>query len=150
MGNLTWTRPAPGAAAYQQGTPPVLALAALEGALDVFEDTDLQAVRERSLMLTDLLIELADQQLPDMRVITPRDHARRGGHVSLLHPEARALSAALRARGIIPDYRFPDVLRLAPVAFYTTEDELREVVRVLRELLGSGAHKGADLSGAVP
>ncbi|GAA4022005.1 kynureninase [Deinococcus rubellus] len=143
-------RPAPGAAAYQQGTPPVLALAALDGALEVFEHLDLAALRARSLALTDLLIELADQHLLEMRVITPRDHARRGGHVSLLHPEARALSAALRTRGIIPDYRSPDVLRLAPIALYTTEDELCQTVRVLRELLDSGAHRSADVSNPVP
>ncbi len=142
-------RPAPGAAAYQQGTPPILALAALEGALEIFADLDLHALRARSLHLTDTLIELADLHLPELRVLTPRDHARRGGHVSLLHPEARALSAALRASGVVPDYREPDILRLAPVALYNTEDELRETVRVLRGLLDSGSYKGAELSSTV-
>ncbi|AZI42237.1 kynureninase [Deinococcus psychrotolerans] len=142
-------RPAPGAAAYQQGTPPILALAALEGALEVYEQTDLAALRARSLALTDLLMELADLHLHDMRVLTPRDHARRGGHVSLSHPHARALSVALRQRQIIPDYRSPDVLRLAPIAFYNTEDEIREVVRVLRELLDSGSYKDVTEVGAV-
>ena len=142
-------RPAPGAAAYQQGTPPILALAGLEGALEVFADLDLAALSARSLQLTDTLIELADLHLVEMRVLTPRDHSRRGGHVSLAHPEARALSAALRQRGITADFRAPDVLRLAPVALYNTEDELRETVRVLRELLDTGSYKGVEMSGAV-
>jgi kynureninase len=134
-------RPASGAAAYQQGTPPILALAALEGALEVFSSLDLGELRARSLVLTDALIALADTRLPEMRILTPRDQARRGGHVSLAHPEARALSAALRTRGIIADFRAPDVLRLAPVALYNTEAELEETVNVLREFLDSGGHK---------
>ena len=142
-------RPSAGAAAYQQGTPPILALAALEGALKVFADVDLADIRARSLSLTDRLISLVDRHLPELRVITPRDHAQRGGHVSLAHPQARALSAALRQRGIIPDFRAPDVLRLAPVALYTLEAELEETVRVLRELLDTGAHLKVDVSGAV-
>ena len=142
-------RPASGAAAYQQGTPPILALAALEGALEVFEGLDLAQVRARSLHLTDLLMELSDTLLPELRLLTPRDHARRGGHVSLAHPEARALSAALRQRGIVPDFRAPDVLRLAPVALYTSEEDVRQTVKVLRELLESGSYRDVAISGAV-
>ena len=142
-------RPASGAGAYQQGTPPILALAALEGALEVFEGLDLAELRARSLSLTDTLIHLADTRLPELRVLTPRDQARRGGHVSLSHPDARALSAALRSRQIIADFRAPDVLRLAPVALYNTEAELEETVRVLRELLDTGAYKKVAPGGAV-
>ncbi|MFC4454991.1 kynureninase [Deinococcus sonorensis] len=131
---------ASGAAAYQMGTPPILSLAALEGALSVFEDLEMTAVRERSLQLTDLLIRLADEHLPELQLVTPREHARRGGHVSFAHPEAHALSLALRARQIVPDYREPDVLRLAPVALYTRPEELETLVQVLRGLLDSGGH----------
>ncbi|MBB6099273.1 kynureninase [Deinobacterium chartae] len=138
-------RRARGAAAFQQGTPPLLALAALEGALEVFGTVDLEAVRARSLALTDLLIAEADAHLPELHVVTPREHARRGGHVALAHPDARLLSLALRERGIVPDFREPDILRLAPVALYTTEDEVREVVSVLRDLLDRGSYR--DLEG---
>ncbi|WP_424952149.1 kynureninase [Deinococcus sp.] len=133
-------RKATGAGAYQMGTPSILALAALEGALSVFDGLELNEVRTRSLALTDHLIALADRHLPEMTVVTPRPHAERGGHVSLLHPQARSLSAALRALGVVPDYREPDILRLAPVALYTTEGEVAEVVRLLRTLLDSGQH----------
>ncbi|WP_407570545.1 kynureninase [Deinococcus altitudinis] len=139
-------RKAGGAGAYQMGTPSILALAALEGALSVFDTLELHEVRARSLALTDHLIALADRHLPEMKLVTPRPHAERGGHVSLSHPDARALSASLRNLGVVPDYREPDILRLAPVALYTTEAELEEVVRLLRDLLGSGDHLRVDLT----
>ncbi len=142
-------RPAAGAGAYQLGTPPILALAALEGALDTFQLVPLADIRARSLALTDQLIALADRHLPEMRVVTPREHARRGGHVALAHPEAGQLSLALRARGVVPDFRAPDILRLAPVALYNTEAEVASVVAVLRELLDTGAHRELEAAGAV-
>ena len=91
--------------------------------------------------LTDYLIELADEHLPEMTLQTPRAHAERGGHIVLEHPDAKQLSAALRARDIIPDYREPNLLRLAPAALYNMEAELEEVVEVLKELLASSSYK---------
>jgi kynureninase len=134
-------RKATGAGAYQMGTPSVLALAALEGALSIFDGLDTELVRAHSLALTDHLIRQADRHLPEMTVVTPRPHGERGGHVALAHPEARALSLALRQLGVVPDYREPNLLRLAPVALYNTEPEIEEVVRLLRTLLDSGQHR---------
>lgn len=134
-------RKAAGAAAYQQGTPSIIALAGLEGALAIFEEVSVADVRARSLALTDYLIELADEHLKACTVRTPREHARRGGHVVLEHPDAQLLSLALRRRQIVPDYRAPNLLRLAPVALYNTEAELDEMVRVLSELLQSGSYR---------
>ncbi len=142
-------RKAAGAGAYQMGTPSVIALAGLEGALGIFEEVSIAAVRARSLELTDYLIALADAQLPEMTLRTPRDPGLRGGHVVLEHPEAQRLSLALRERHITPDYRAPNLLRLAPVALYNTEAELEKTVRVLRELLDSSAHLSAAHSGNV-
>lgn len=142
-------RPAPGAGAYQLGTPPILALAALAGALTVFDTLELTEVRTRSLALTSHLMALVDTHLPELRVVTPRAPEQRGGHVALAHPEAHALSLALRSRGITPDFRQPDILRLAPVALYNTEAEVGETVRVLRELLDTGAHRAVGAAGLV-
>ena len=133
-------RKSAGAAAYQMGTPSILALAALEGALSVFDGLDPGQIRARSLALTDHLIAQAGRHLPEMTVVTPRAHEERGGHVSLSHPQARALSVALRSLGVVPDFREPDILRLAPVALYNTESEVEEVVRLLRTLLDSGQY----------
>ena len=115
----------------------------------MFDEVPLEAIRARSLELTDLLIARAEAVVPELRVVTPRPHAERGGHVSFAHPEARALSVALRARRIVPDFRQPDILRLAPVALYNTEAEVEETVRVLRELLDTGAHRQAGAGGLV-
>jgi len=137
----TGYRKAPGAGAYQTGTPSILALTALQGALGIFDGLNLAEVRERSLALTDHLIAQVDRHTPELQVVTPRSHDERGGHVSLAHPEARELSRALRTLGVVPDYREPDILRLAPVALYNTETEIDEVVRLLRTLLDSGEHR---------
>ncbi|MBB5235312.1 kynureninase [Deinococcus budaensis] len=142
-------RPAPGAGGHQLGTPPILALAGLEGALSVFGTLEMGEVRARSLQLTDHLLALVDAQVPELRVVTPRAHAERGGHVALAHPQAHALSLALRERGIVPDFRQPDILRLAPVALYNTGAELEETVRVLRELLDTGIHTAPTAAGLV-
>jgi len=140
---------AEGAGAFQLGTPPILALAGLEGALAVFEDVGVHAIRERSLALTGHLMAQADALLPEMRVVTPRAPERRGGHVALAHPEALRLSLALRRRGVIPDFRPPDLLRLAPVALYNTEADVDRAVAILRELLDTGAHLDETANRAV-
>ncbi len=136
-------RKAVGAGAYQISTPSIVALGGLEGALALFEEVSIEAVRQRSLTLTSYLIDLTDEHLPECTLRTPRDPGSRGGHVALEHPEAQTLSFALRARQIIPDYRSPNLLRLAPVALYTTEAELDETVRVLRDLISSGDYRQA-------
>ncbi|PYE53052.1 kynureninase [Deinococcus yavapaiensis] len=136
-------RKARGAGAFQIGTPSILALGALKGALEAFDELGMTAIRGRSLELTAHLTRLVDEVLPEVRIVTPREAARRGGHVALAHPEAGALSLALRARGIVPDFREPDILRLAPVALYNDEADLERTVRVLRDLLDSGAHRDA-------
>lgn len=141
--------PAEGAGAYQISTPSILALAGLEGALAYFEEIGIDAVRERSLALTDQLMKLIDMHLPECTIETPRDSQQRGGHVALEHPDAKQLSAALRERHITPDYRPPNLLRLAPVALYNTEDELEQVVKVLRELLDTRGYRKAHAESQV-
>ncbi len=141
--------PAAGAGRLQQGTPPVLALAGLEGALALFEEVTVEAVRRRSLALTDQLWALLEAKVPEVRVVTPRVHAERGGHLALAHPQARGIAAALRRRGVIPDFREPDLVRLAPVALYTRDHELEGAVAALRALLDDGEHEQAIAAGPV-
>ena len=132
--------PAVGAGRLQMGTPPILALAGLEGALAVFEEVGIEAVRARSLALTDALLALLADQVPEVRVVTPRAHAQRGGHLAFTHPRAHGIAAALRRRSVVPDYRGPDLVRMAPVALYTCESELEQAVAALRALLDAGEH----------
>lgn len=140
---------AEGAAAFQIGTPSVLALAGLEGALAIFEEVGIDEVRARSLVLTERLIARADAVLPELTLRTPRVAEQRGGHVVFEHPEALRLSLALRRRGITPDHRPPNLLRIAPVALYNTEDEIEALIATLRDLLDSGGHLDLDVGVAV-
>lgn len=129
--------PAPDAGAYQIGTPPVLAMAPLEGALETIEAAGIEAIREKSLELTEYLIALADERLPECTVGTPRESARRGGHVALEHPEAYGVSRALKERDVVVDFRPPNVIRVCPSPLYTSfEDVYRVVVAFVGVLEG--------------
>jgi kynureninase len=139
---------APGAGAWQIGTPPVLGAAALYGALSTFQAAGIEAIRQKSLRLTDYLMSLADELLIEpgygFAVGTPREPERRGGHVALEHPDAIRICKALKARGVIPDFRYPNVIRLAPVALYTSFGDVWRAVQLLREIVDAGEHQDYD------
>lgn len=135
--------PAHGAAAFAIGTPPILALAGLAGSLGIIEEVGIDAIRARSLELTAGMMARIDEELPEDRtgfaIITPREAARRGGHVALSHPHrAVRVNAALKERGIVPDFRPPDTIRLCPSPLYTRPADLETAVRALREIFDSG------------
>lgn len=129
--------PAQGAGALQIGTPHLLSMAPLCGSLQIFQEAGIEAVREKSLRLTDYLMWLAERELAPLgvRIATPRAPNRRGGHVALLHPEAMRICMALREEGVIPDHRPPDIIRLAPAALYVSFEEVRETVQRLKRTL---------------
>jgi kynureninase len=136
--------PAASAGGWQISTPPVLSAAALYGTLRMFREAGIRRVREASLNRTGYLIFLIDELLSGapcgFGVGTPREPERRGGHVALEHPDAIRICKALKARGVIPDFRFPNVIRLAPIALYTTYTELWRTVEILREIVDRGEH----------
>ncbi|WP_434523032.1 kynureninase [Halorubrum sp. AS12] len=133
--------PADSAGAWQIGTPPLLAAAPLEGSAELLREAGIERLREKSLALTDFLIALVDDRLPKVSVGTPRDHASRGGHVALEHPEAERLSEALTDRGVVVDFRPPNVVRVCPAAPYTSFADVLEVVDEIEAILDSGAHE---------
>jgi kynureninase len=141
--NPTFT-PADSAGAWQIGTVPVLAAAPLEGSLDLLEEVGIDAIRERSVALTEFLVRLVDERLPACSVGTPREPARRGGHVAVEHPDAYRLCEALRDRGTVVDFRPPDVVRVCPSPYYGTFEEVWTVVERIRSVLESGAHEAYD------
>ncbi|MBV9832262.1 MAG: kynureninase [Marmoricola sp.] len=117
--------PAPGVASFASGTPPVLALSALEAALEAFDGVSVADLRARSLELTDAFIDGIDQRLPGVfEVVTPREHARRGSQVSLRHPAAYGVVQALIAHEVIGDFRDPDIARFGFAALYVTPDDV--------------------------
>jgi kynureninase len=135
--------PAPGVTSMTVGTPPVLALSALETALEVFEGIGMDELRAASLSLTDLFIALVDERLPGFEVVTPRDHDRRGSQVALRHPEAYGVVQALIARGVIGDFRTPDVVRFGFAPLYVTHADVVEAVDRLVLLLDGDEHRDA-------
>jgi len=126
-------RPAPGIARQLCGTPPILSLAALDAALDLFDGLDMRSVRAKSLALTGLFLDLADQRLVrhGLQPITPREEARRGSQVSLRHPEGYAIIQALIERGVIGDFRSPDILRFGFAPLYVGFADVFDAVEAL-------------------
>jgi kynureninase len=135
---------ADGIARVRTGTPPLLSMLALEAALDVFDGVEIDAVRRRSLSLTSYLIEALDTLVPEVRVVSPRDPAERGSQVAAAHPRAYGVVQALTARGVIGDFRTPDVIRLGVAAPYLTHADLLRAVRELRVVLDNDEHLALD------
>jgi kynureninase len=118
------------------GTPPVLALSALDVALDVFDGLSMDVVREASVSLTGYFIDLVDERLgTQLGVVTPRDPARRGSQVSLRHAEAYGVVQALIARGVVGDFRTPDVARFGFAPLYVTHTDVYDAVEHLVAVL---------------
>ncbi len=134
-------RPAPGMDRFLVGTPPVLAQVAFAAAARVWRGVDPQALEARHRSLTDTLITLVDEQCAGLglALASPREHARRGGHVALRFEQAAPLSQALVAHRVVVSSRKPDALRLAPHPLVTTHEDLWHAVRTLRELLQTQA-----------
>ncbi len=146
-------RPAPHAGRLQMGTPHVFSLAPLRGALEAFNRFGIERLRARSLELTTHFRTAIASRLArfGVTVATPREDARRGGHLALAHPEARRLCLALRAAGVVPDFRAPDLIRLTPAPLYADEADCDEVVNRLEHILAKDAHLAFPASdGPVP
>lgn len=107
-------RPADGMRRFLSGTPPVLAMIAMQDTLDLLEEAGISAVREKSIALTEFALRASDALLTPLgvRLASPRDPAERGGHVTLSHPAMRAVTARLWRQDVIPDYRDPHGLRI--------------------------------------
>jgi kynureninase len=129
--------PANHAGAYQIGTPHVLSAAPLIGSLEMFEEASITAVREKSLKLTRYLLELIEFELLDydFTIGNPLEDDRRGGHIALEHQEAARICKALKENGVVPDYRNPNIIRLAPIAFYTSYADVWNTVQVLKKIM---------------
>jgi len=136
--------PAAGVAQMTVGTPPVLALSALEAALEVFDGLSHDDVRDASLSLTDLFIALVEARLPGvLELITPREHAHRGSQVSWRHDQAYGIVQALIGRGVVGDFREPDVARFGFAPIYVTHADVYDAVEHLVQVLAHDEHLDA-------
>ena len=143
--------PIPGIGHFQAGTPPVIAMVAVESAVDLLARAGIRALRAKSVALTEYLIALADAWLEPLgfSLGSPRDPAHRGGHVALRHADAYRIDRALIERaGVIPDFRAPDVVRLAPVAAYTRFVDGWDARDRLRLLVAAGEHEALSVERA--
>jgi len=119
------------------GTPPILSLAALEAGLDQFAGVDMAEVRRKSIALGDLFIALVEQELAGhgLTLASPRDGNRRGSQVSFRHPEGYPIMQALIARGVVGDFRAPDILRFGFTPLYVRYQDVWEAVQRLRVVM---------------
>jgi len=132
--------PDPGIARMLVGTASQLGLIALEEALHVFDDVDMQALRAKGQALGDLFIRLVGQELAGhgFGLASPRDAAARGSQVSLTHPQGYAIMQALIARGVIGDFRAPDILRFGFAGLYISHADIWDAVAGLRAVMDGG------------
>ena len=128
-------RPGRGIERMRVGTPPVLQLAALEAALDVWEGVELAEVHRQSLKLQDQFIKGLETRAPMLQLNTPRSHLMRGSQVSFRHPEGYAIMQALIAEGVIGDFRAPDNLRFGFTPLFIDEDDVARAVSVIGKVM---------------
>jgi len=133
-------RPAPGIASAIVGTPPILSLAALEIGIDLALEADLAAVRKKSLALARLFVERVTESCAgfDLTLASPSRDDERGSQICYAHPQGYAIMQALIARGVIGDFRAPDILRFGFTPLYTRFVDVWDAVDTLRDVLASG------------
>jgi kynureninase len=128
-------QPGDGMRRVLSGTPSILAMAGLQGTVALIEEAGIDAIRAKSIALTEFAIAAADELLPDAALASPRDPARRGSHVTLDHPAFEALMPRLWERGVIPDFRRPSGIRLGLSPLSTSFAEVEVGVRAIAEEL---------------
>ncbi len=127
------------------GTQPILSLRALKGALDIWDEVDIAALREKSLGLTDLFIALVEEKCAayGLELESPRERKKRGSQVSFRHPHAYEIMQALIARGVIGDFRAPSTMRFGFTPLYLRYADVWQAVVILEEILRTGAWQDA-------
>jgi kynureninase len=141
--------PEPSVRGFLAGTPPILGLMAVEEGARLISQAGIKALREKAAALTELTVDLHDERLAPLgfELASPQDPARRGGHVSLAHPEAWPICRALieRAR-VVPDFRGPDSIRLGLPPLYMRFTDVYDALERLRNLVVRGEHKLVHVS----
>ena len=137
--------PIVGAGGYQLSNPSVLDMMALKASLEVFAQTNMATLRQKSIALTGYLEHLLQPLVDEghFSIITPRDPLERGAQLSLFFDKdmMEEVFQRLGQRGVICDDRKPNVLRVSPTPLYNTFEEIREFVKILRELLADMSHE---------
>lgn len=128
-------RPVSGISRMTVGTPAILALSSLHAALDVFEDVDMADIRRKSVSLSELFIAEVEAKCPQLELASPRDPNARGSQVSFRFKEGYAVMQALIDRGVIGDFRAPDVMRFGFTPLYLSHQDIVDAVEILKDIL---------------
>ncbi len=131
-------RPGSGIERMRVGTPSVIQMAALEAALDVFDDVSMADIRTRSVALCELFISEVETKCPQLKLASPRQPDIRGSQVSFRYADGYPLLQALIERGVVGDFRSPDIIRFGFAPLYIDEDDVRRAVEILKDILESG------------
>lgn len=131
--------PAPGIRRLVSGTPPILGMLPLADMLSLIERAGVTAIRAKSVALTSYAIALVDELIPDALLASPRDSARRGGHLTIDHPHARRAVEQLWGEGVIPDFRHPSGVRIGLSPLSTSFPEVERGIGALAQALHSSA-----------
>ncbi|MBI1779706.1 MAG: kynureninase [Proteobacteria bacterium] len=135
-------RPAPGILHYKCSTPPIVALAALECGVDIMLEAGMDRLRQKSMALGDLFIRLMDTRLADrgFRPACPRNAEARGSQVSFHHDAGYAIMQALIERGVVGDFRAPDIMRFGLTPAYTRHVDIWNAVEILARIMDTKAY----------
>jgi kynureninase len=131
---------------FTVGTPSILAMAALDVGVDTVLAAGVEALRAKSVELTQLFIELVEQRCSGLELASPRNPDRRGSQVCLRHPHAFPVMQALIARGVIGDFRAPDILRFGIAPLYVRHADVWDAVEALRDVLETGAWRRPEFA----
>ncbi|MCI2393471.1 kynureninase [Aliiroseovarius sediminis] len=130
-------RPGPGIDRMRVGTPPVLQMAALDAALDIWDQVDMDALRTRSVELCERFIAGVESTCPDLTLATPRAAAMRGSQVSFRFEHGYAAMQALIARGVVGDFRAPDIMRFGFTPLYIGMNDVDRAVKILSDIMAN-------------
>ncbi len=132
-------QPSPGIERMRVGTPPVLQLAALDAALDVWEGVSMHEVRAKSIELSELFIREVENRCLDLKLVSPRESENRGSQVSFAFDDGYAAMQALIAAGVIGDFRAPDVMRFGFTPLYIDSEDVMKAVAILEDIMANRA-----------
>ncbi|MEX5564201.1 kynureninase [Pseudophaeobacter sp. 1A16562] len=128
-------RPGRGIERMRVGTPPVIQLTSLEAAMDIWDQVDMQDLRAKSIELCDLFIAEVEAVCPELELASPRDGDQRGSQVSFRFREGYAAMQALIERGVIGDFRAPDIMRFGFTPLYIDSDDVRTAVAIVKDVM---------------
>lgn len=128
-------RPGEGVERMRVGTPPVIQMAALDAALDIWDEVDMHALRDRAISLSERFIEGVEAACDGLTLASPRDAEARGSQVSFRFEEGYAAMQALIDRGVIGDFRAPDIMRFGITPLYIDEADIDRAVKVIAEVM---------------